>query len=186
MSTQRNPELRVVAAPADAEGHRATLRIDAERPVPAPPPNPDDARAQQQAAAERELDRLHQAAAAEQMALGQHVNWLIASQAVFIHAFLMVFVVASLGVIDFNHWLLGGLALIGILSALALHVSVDRASKALALLVVQRRAVEVELAALSGRPPTLPKDVSRIAGWSGPLFVVAWLALLVCSAAVRL
>lgn len=186
MTTLRNTELRVVAPAPEPDTGRATLRIDAERPVPAPPLSLEEASAQKQAAADRELDRLHQAATAERLALGQHMNWLIASQAIFIHAFLMVFVVGSLGIVALNHWLLGGLALIGILCALALHGSLDRAATTLALLVVQRRAVEAELAALSGRTPSLPKDVSRVSGLAGPLFVVAWLLLLACSAAVRL
>jgi len=186
MSTPRNPELRVVSAATDADSNRATLRIDAERPVPAPPLSADDKLAHKQAAAERELDRLHQAATAEQLALGQHMNWLIASQAIFIHAFLMVFVVGSLGVIPLNHWLMGGLALVGILCALALHGSLNRTAQTLALLVIQRRAVEAELAALSGRAPNLPKEVSKISVWAGPLFVVTWLVLLACSAAIRL
>jgi hypothetical protein len=185
MSTPRNTELRVVPA-ADTEANRATLRIDAERPVPAPPLSPEESRMQRQVAAEKELDRLHQAAVAAQLSLGQHVNWLIASQAIFIHAFLMVFVVSGMGVLSLNHWLLGGLALIGILSAVALHASIERACRSLALLVVQRRAVEVELAELSGRTPVLPKDAAQASSWAGPLFVVAWLALLACSAALRL
>jgi hypothetical protein len=185
MSTSRSTELRVVAAGGDADGSRTTLRIDAERPVPAPLPTAEDARAQNRGAIERELDRLNQAAISEQLALGQHMNWLIASQAVLIHAFLMLFVVSSLGAVAVNYWLLGGLALVGILSALALHGSIDRAARTLALLVVQRRAVESELTALSGRTPNLPKEVSRISGWAGPAFVVAWLVLLACSAAIR-
>lgn len=186
MSTPRNPDLRVVSAATDSDSNRATLRIDAERPVPAPPLSADDKLAQKQAAAERELDRLHQAVTAEQLALGQHMNWLIASQAIFIHAFLMVFVVGSLGVVALNHWLLGGLALVGILCALALHGSLNRTAQTLALLVIQRRAVEAELAVLSGRAPNLPKEASKISVWAGPLFVVTWLVLLACSAAIRL
>ena len=186
MTTPRNTELRVVPAASEADGSRATLRIDADRPVPAPPLSAEDAHAQKQAAVERELDRLNQAATVEQLALGQHMNWLIASQAIFIHAFLMLFIVSGLGVVALNHWLLGGLALVGILCALALHGHIDRAARTLALLVVQRRAVEAELAALSGRTPNLPKEVSKISGWAGPVFVVAWLVLLACSAAIRL
>jgi hypothetical protein len=185
MSTPRNPDLRVVSAATDAEGSRVTLRIDAERPVPAPPLSNEETRAQKRASSERELDRLHQAATAEQLALGQHMNWLIASQAIFIHAYLMVFVVSGLGVVALNHWLLGGLALVGTVCALALHGGLDRTAKSLAMLVVQRRAMEVELAALSGRTPNLPKGTAKFNAWVGPLFVVVWFALLVCSAAVR-
>lgn len=162
------------------------MRIDADRPVPAPPLSADDEQCRKQAAAERELDRLTQAASAEQLAVGQHMNWLIASQAILIHAFLMLFIVSNLGAVAINYWLLGGLALVGILCALALHGNIDRASRALALLVVQRRAVEAELAALSGRTPNLPKEVSKISVWAGPAFVAAWLVLLACSAAIRL
>ena len=186
MSTPRNPELRVVPATAEADSDRTTLRIDADRPVPAPPLSAEDAHSHKQAAAERDLDRLNHAATVEQLALGQHVNWLIASQAIFMHAFLMLFIVSGMGVVALNHWLLGGLALVGILCALALHASIDQASRTLALLVVQRRAVEAELSALSGRPPNLPKDASRVSRWAGPVFVVAWLVLLACSAAIRL
>lgn len=184
MSTPRNPDLRVVSSSTDAES-RVTLRIDAERPVPAPPVSVEETRSQKHAAAERELDRLHQAATAEQLALGQHMNWLIASQAVFIHAFLMVFVISSLGVVEPSHALLGGLALLGIVCALALHGSILRAARTLALLVVQRRAAETELASFNGRTPNLPKEPSQISAWAGPLFVVVWLALLACSAAIR-
>lgn len=186
MSTPKNPDLRVVPSATEAQGSRSTLRIDADRPVPAPLPSAADAQAHKQAAAERELDRLSQAASVEQLALGQHMNWLIASQAILIHAFLMLFIVSSLGAAAINYWLLGALALVGILCALALHANIDRASRALALLVVQRRAVEVDLAALSGRAPNLPKEVSSISVWTGPAFVVAWLILLACSAAIRL
>lgn len=186
MSTTRNTELRVIPAASEADSERATLRIDADRPVPAPQLTAEDARAQKRANAERELDRLVQAAAAEQLAIGQHMNWLIASQAILIHAFLMLFIVSGLGAVAINYWLLGGLALVGILCALALHGSIDRASRALALLVVQRRAAEAELAALSGRTPNLPREVSRISGWGGPAFVVVWLVLLACSAAIRM
>jgi hypothetical protein len=186
MSTHRNTELRVVAAAAEADSDRATLRIDAERPVPAPPPSTDESRAQRQASAERELDRLHQAVNSEQLAFGQHMNWLVASQAIFIHAFLMVFVVSGMGVIAFNFWLLGGLAATGILCALALHGSLDRASRTLALLVLQRRAVEAELAALGDRAPSLPKETSRIGNWAGPMFVLLWLGLAAGGAAMRL
>lgn len=183
MNTPRNAELRVVAA---ASNERSTLRIDAERPVPAPPPSgPELTHAGSRESADRELDRLHQAASTEQIALGQHMNWLIGSQAVLIHAFLMVFVISSLGVIATNHWLLGGLALIGIFSALALHAALDRGCRTLAMLIVQRRAVEAELAALYGRTPNLPKEASKISGWAGPLFVVVWLGLLASSAALR-
>ncbi len=186
MTAPRNSELRVVPAASEPDARRTTLRIDADRPVPAPPPSGPDAIAQKQAALERELDRLNLAATTEQLALGQHLNWLIASQAIFIHAFMMLFIVSGLGAVRLNHWLLGGLALVGILCALALHGSIDRASRMLALLVVQRRAVEVELAAVSGRAPSLPKDVSKTSGWAGPLFVGAWLVLLSCSAALKL
>ena len=186
MNTPRNTELRVVPTAVDGENSRATLRIDAERPVPAPPPSIETAQLEKQAAAERELDRLNQAATVEQLGLGQHMNWLIASQAIFIHAFMMLFIVSGLGVVALNHWLLGGLALVGILCALALHSHIDRAVRTLALLVVQRRAVEAELAALNGRKPNLPKEVSGISAWSGPGFVAFWLVLLACSAAIRL
>jgi hypothetical protein len=186
MNAPRTAEFRVVSAAAEAENSRTTLRIDAERPVPTPLLSGEAVRAQSQATADRELDRLHQAAIAEQLGLGQHMNWLIASQAILIHAFLMLFVVSGLGVVGLNHWLLGGLALIGIFCALALHGSIDRASKTLALLIVQRHAMEVELAAISGRAPNLPKDASREAGWAGPLFVAAWLLLLAGSAAIKL
>jgi hypothetical protein len=186
MSSNRNPELRVVSAVAEADNTRATLRIDAERPVPAPIAIPDSTQAQKLATAERELDRLQQAVQAEQLALSQHMNWLIASQAILIHAFLMLFVIGAMGAVWLNYWLLGGVALIGILCALALHGGVDRASKSAALLVVQRRAVELELAALGGRTPNLPKETSKAAGWAGPTFVAAWLSLLAYSAAMRL
>jgi hypothetical protein len=185
MNSPRNAELRVVSAAAEATGHRATLRIDAERPVPAPPLASEAARDRLQSAAERELDRLHQAAITEQVGLGQHMNWLIASQAILIHAFLMLFVVSSLGVVALNQALLGGLALVGIFCAAALHASIDHSSKTLALLTVRRRAVELELAAASGRAPSLPGEGSRHAGWAGPLFVVTWL-LLAASAAILL
>lgn len=183
MSAPRNTELRVVGA--DADSGRATLRIDAERPVPAPPPAAEAVTTDPREAVERDLDRLHHAASTEQLALGQHMNWLIGSQAILIHTFLMVFVVSSMGAITLDRWLLGGLALIGILCALALHAALDRGSRTLALLVVQRRASEIELAALSGRAPTLPKDVARISAWAGPLFVIVWLGLLAASAALR-
>jgi hypothetical protein len=98
----------------------------------------------------------------------------------------MVFVVSSIGVIALNHWLLGGLALIGILCALVLHAALDRGSRTLGLLVLQRRAIETELAALSGRAPMLPKHAPKTSAWAGPLFVVVWLALLAASAALRL
>ncbi len=187
MTTPRNNDLRIVSATAaatetDAERTRTTLRIDAARPVPAPQPSPEESRDQQLAAAERELDRLHHAANTEQLVLGQHMNWLLASQAIFMHAFLMVFVVGSMGVIPMNHWMLGGLALLGILCALALHSSLDRGRQTLALLIVQRRAAEIELTALSGRAPNLPKNVSRIGSWIGPAFVFGWLLLLACTA----
>jgi hypothetical protein len=183
-STSKSPELRIVPA-ASADAGQVTLRIDAERPVPPPPLTDEEARLHRLAASERELDRLHSAANAEQVTLGQHMNWLIASQAIFIHAFLMVFVVSSLGVVAVNHWLLGGLALTGIFCALALHGSLDRSWKSLAMLVVQRRAMEIELATLRGRTPNLPREPPRISALAGPLFVVIWLALLVCGAAIR-
>lgn len=186
MSTSRNTELRVIPAAGDADGNRATLRIDADRPVPAPPLTAEDGRLQKRAAAERELDRLVQTVVAEQLAIGQHMNWLMASQAILIHAFLMLFIVSGLGAVAINYWLLGGLALVGILCALVLHGSIDRAARALALLVVQRRAVEAELAALGSRTPNLPKDAPRISSWAGPAFVVVWLVLLACSAAIRM
>jgi len=185
MSTTKTPDLRIVAATPPVDASRVTLRIDAERPVPAPPLSDDEARAHRLAVSERELDRLHTSANAEQVALSQHMNWLIASQAIFIHAFLMVFVVSSLGVVALNHWLLGGLALTGILCAVALHGCLDRTGRSLGMLVVQRRAMELELAALQGRTPSLPKAPSKISTWAGPLFVAVWLALLVCGAAIR-
>ena len=174
-----------MAAPVEAGSGRATLRIDAECPVPAPPPSPEQTQIGRREAAERDLDRLHQAASSEQLALGQHMNWLVASQAILIHAFLMVFVVSGMGVIALNHWLLGGLALIGVMSALALHASLDRGGKTLAMLVVQRRAMEAELTTLTGRTPNLPKDAAKFSAWAGPLFVIVWLGLLACSAALR-
>ncbi|MCU0764982.1 MAG: hypothetical protein MUF32_02940 [Burkholderiaceae bacterium] len=186
MNAPRNTELRIVGPAAEADGSRATLRIDADRPVPAPPLSAADAQALARASAERELDRLNQTANAEQLALGQHLNWLIATQAILIHAFLMLFIVSGLGVVAMNQWMLGGLALLGILCALALHGSIDRASRALALLIVHRRAAEAELAALDGRKPTLPREVSRVDSLAGPAFVAAWLLLLACSAALRL
>ena len=185
MSTPKAPDLRIVAAAAPVDASRVTLRIDAERPVPAPPLSEDETRVQKLASTEREFDRLHAATNAEQVALSQHMNWLIASQAIFIHAYLMVFVVSSLGVVALNHWLLGGLALTGILCAVALHGSLDRAGRSLGLLIVQRRAVELELAALQGRTPSLPREPSKISAWAGPLFIAVWLALLVCGAAIR-
>jgi hypothetical protein len=186
MNAPRNIELRVVSAVAEAEQRRATLRIDAECPVPAPPPSLETESAYAQAATQRELDRLHQAATAEQLGLGQHVNWLVASQAILIHAFLMLFIISSLGVVAQNYWLMGGLALVGILCALALHGSIEQTSRTLALLVVQRRSVEVELASINGRAPCLPRDVSRSYGWTAPLFVATWILLLAASAASRL
>ena len=186
MNAPRNIELRVVSSVAEAESHRATLRIDAEHPVPAPPQSAESLITQSQAVAQRELDRLHQAATAEQLGLGQHINWLIASQAILIHAFLMLFIISSLGVVAQNYWLMGGLALVGILCALALHGSIDHASKTLALLVVQRRAVEMELASACGRAPTLPKDTAKHTDWGGPLFVAIWILLLAFSATIRL
>lgn len=185
MSHTSHPDLRVVSSSPEAES-RLTLRIDAERPLPAPLLAAYELREQRLASAERELDRLHQAANAEQVALGQHMNWMIASQAVFIHTFLMVFLVSRLGVVEPNYALLGGLGLLGIVCAMALHGSIARATRALALLVVQRRATEMELASLSGRTPNLPKEPSQVPAWTGPVFVAFWLALLAFSAAVSL
>lgn len=186
MNTPGKTELRVVSEKSAPDDGRATLRIDADRPVPAPPPSAQEALAQQLANAQRELDRLNLAVNTEQGSLGQHMNWLLASQAILIHTFLMVFVVSAMGVIAVNHWLLGGLALIGITCALVLHASLDRGSQTLAILVLQRRAFEAELANLCGRTPTLPKDSPKHSAWAAPLFVVVWLGLLVCSAALRL
>lgn len=188
MNSTRSPDLRVVATQPDADSP-VTLRIDAERPLPSPPLLPpaatDPLRAEKLAGAERELDRLHQAANAEQVTLGQHVNWMIASQAVLIHAFLMVFVVGRLGVVEPSRALLGALGLLGIVCALALHGSIARAARTLALLVVQRRAAEMELASLSGRTPNLPKEPSRVPAWTGPVFVAFWVALLAFSVALN-
>jgi hypothetical protein len=53
------------------------------------------------------------------------------------------------------------------------------------LLVIQRRAIEIEVAAQRGRTPPPPKQPTKISTWAGPLFVAVWLALLVCGAAIR-
>jgi hypothetical protein len=185
MSVSDSNEIQALAetqdGPVTRSGVRTTLRIDAERPIPVHPsatvaPIDPDRHAHMQ----RDLDRLHSAVLADQAQMRQSTNWLVASQAILIHAFLMLLVISSTGALARNLWLQTGLALLGLASATALGGAIRRSRQTLAMLMLQRRAIDVELAKAAGRTPSLPREQGVCVGTVlGPVFVTIWFGLLV-------
>lgn len=165
----------------------ATLRIDAARPLPAPAPAAAETHlVGRQAQLERELDRLHAAVIGQQSQIGQGSNWMIAAQAILLHAYLTLLVVSSFGAAPFNFWLLGGVALLG-LSCVAVQSTAMRSSRlTLSELLLRRRAVEIELAAAAQREPNLPKEASSSGiGWLALAFGLIWAGLLAYTLSLR-
>lgn len=190
MSVSDTKEVDAVAAARHAFGQAsevsATLRIDAARPLPAPAPITADAQAVSRGLElERELDRLHAAVLGQQSQIGQGSNWLIAAQAILLHAYLTLLIVTSFGIAPFNFWLLGGVALLG-LSCVTVQSAAMRSGRlTLSELLLRRRAVEIELAAVARREPNLPKTASTSGiGWLALAFGLMWVGLIAYTTAL--
>ncbi len=172
------------AARAPSDAQRTTLRIEngvATTPVSPPSDTPDPA-TDRRAILERELDRLQHALQVDQQSAGQHLNWLLLSQALFVNAFLIVLVLGSRVPLPFVKWLLVGLAALGVAAALTLHTALRRAREEIAMLRLQRRAVEMSLQQEFGRVPMFPPSRSEApSAWLPAVLVTAW-ALLVAYA----
>ncbi len=171
------------AARASNDAPRTTLRIEngGATPVATPPETPDPP-PDQRASLERELDRLQQAIQIDRHSTGQHLNWLLLSQAVFINAFLIVLMFGGAAPLTFSGWLLVGLAALGVITAVVLHTALRRTRDELALLALQRRAVEMSLQKEFGRTPLFPPSRGDAPTAALPaIFLAAW-ALLVAYA----
>lgn len=161
-------------APNDAA--RTTLRI--ENGAAAAPAAADESQTDRRGALERELDRLQQAIQIDQQAGGQHLNWLMLSQALFMNAFLIVLVLGGSVPLVFARWLLVGLAALGMIAAVVLYGALRRASDEVAMLRIQRRAVEISLQKEFGRVPMFPSSRSEAPSTALPtVFLAAWLVL---------
>jgi hypothetical protein len=170
---------------AQRGGQRSTLRLDSSRPMPAPPPA-EELDQERQFKLERELDRLHSAAISEQSTANQTTNWLVGSQALFVHAYLMLLVILHTGMLPLNSWLMLGVAVIASGCAVAMGGSLRRTRGVLGMLVLQRRAVEIELASAAGRTPNLPRGTEAGAGlWLTPAFVAVWIGLFFYTVALQ-
>lgn len=168
------------ASRAQNDAQRTTLRI--ENGVPAAPvsstPEAPDPTSDRRAILERELDRLQHALQVDQQSAGQHLNWLLLSQALFVNAFLIVLVLGSRVPLPFAKWLLVGLAALGVVAALTLHTALRRAREEIAMLRLQRRAVEMSLQQEFGRAPMFPPIRSEAPSAVVPaIFISGWTLL---------
>ncbi len=166
------------AARASNDASRATLRFEngAQSTTHSDPAEPS---ADQRAILERELDRLQQAIQIDQQAAGQHLNWLLLSQALFMNAFLIVMLLHGAMSMTFARWLLVGLAALGVTAAVMLHAALRRKREEVAMLCLQRRAVELSLQKDFGRVPMFPPTRNEAPSAALPaIFLTAWGLLL--------
>jgi len=169
------------AARASNDAVRTTLRIDSGT-APAPQADPADTSTDRRVILERELDRLQQTIQIDQQSASQHLNWLLLSQALFMNAFLVVMLLGGPVALISGRWLLLGLAAIGVVAAVVLHNTLRRTREELAMLCLQRRAVEMSLQKEFGRVPMFPPNRNEVPSAALPItFIVAW-ALLVAYA----
>jgi hypothetical protein len=169
------------AARASNDAPRTTLRIDNGTTAPVPPAVADSS-SDQRVVLERELDRLQQAIQVDQQAAAQHLNWLLLSQALFLNAFLIVLVLGGSVPLPFTRALLVVLAALGVTAGVILYATLHRTRDEIAMLCLQRRAVEITLQKDFGRVPMFPPNRSVMPSAALPIvFVAAW-ALLVAYA----
>lgn len=169
------------AARASNDAPRTTLRIENGTANPAPTAA-GDASANHRTVLERELDRLQQAIQVDQQAAAQHLNWLVLSQALFLNAFLIVLVLGGSVPLPYMRALLVVLATLGAAAGVILYATLHRARDEIAMLCLQRRAVEITLQKDFGRLPMFPPSQSVMPSAALPItFVTAW-ALLVAYA----
>lgn len=168
------------AARASNDAQRTTLRLGGSGPQTVTSDIPDNAAdSDRRATLERELDRLQQTIHADTQIAGQHLNWLLLSQALFVNAFLVVLIVGRTLPMNYSLWLLCAIAVVGLFCAIVLHAALRRAGDELAMLRLQRRAIEMSLQSEFGRVPVFPPSRSESPSPALPaVFAVAW-ALLV-------
>ena len=165
------------AARASNDAQRTTLRIENGAPTALPSDTPDPT-ADRRAILERELDRLQQAIQIDQQSAGQHLNWLLLSQALFMNAFLIVLVLGGAVPLSFASGLLVGLAALGVVAAVILHAALRRVREEIAMLRLQRRAVEMSLQKEFGRVPMFPPNRNEAPSAALPaIFLAAWVLL---------
>ena len=162
------------AARASNDAPRTTLRIENGAP-PTPVSEAPDSSADRRGILERELDRLQQAIQIDQQSAGQHQNWLLLSQALFMNAFLIVLVLGGAVPLSFAIWLMVGLAALGVIAAVVLHATLRRTREEIAMLRLQRRAVEMSLQKEFGRVPMFPPSRNEAPSTALPMiFLGAW------------
>lgn len=169
-------------ARASNDESRTTLRIEnGGAPAVASDP-PADTSTERRIVLERELDRLQQAIQVDQQSASQHLNWLLLSQALFINAFLIVLVLGGAVPIVVARWLLLGLAALGAIAAVALHSALRRTCDEVAMLRMQRRAVEITLQKEFARVPMFPPSRNEAPSTTLPLVFLGGWAVLVAYA----
>lgn len=168
-------------ARASNDEPRTTLRIE-NGGAPAMSDPPADTSTERRAVLERELDRLQQAIQVDQQSASQHLNWLLLSQALFINAFLIVLVLGGAVPAVAARWLLLGLAALGAVAAVVLHSALRRTCDEVAMLRVQRRAVEITLQKEFARVPMFPPSRNDAPPATLPLIFLGGWAVLVAYA----
>lgn len=133
---------------------------------------------------ERELDRLNLAIHGAAAAVGQHLNSLLMSQSMLLLAYLVVLIGAWSIPLPGKHWLMGGIAAMGLLSVVLPYLGLRGARDRIGPLKLQRKGVEEALERVAARPPVFARQgrfsalLAQLATRGLPVAMVAgWVAL---------
>ncbi|MGH6624864.1 MAG: hypothetical protein ACREBN_12865 [Burkholderiaceae bacterium] len=133
---------------------------------------------------ERELDRLNLAIHGAAAAVGQHLNSLLMSQSMLLLAYLVVLIVAWSIPLPGKHWLMGGIAAMGLLSVVLPYLGLRGARDRIGPLKQQRKGIEEALERVAARPPVFARQggfsalLAQVATRGLPVAMVAgWFAL---------
>lgn len=133
---------------------------------------------------ERELDRLNLAIHGAAAAVGQHLNSLLMSQSMLLLAYLVVLIGAWSIPLPGKHWLMGGIAAMGLLSVVLPYLGLRGARDRIGPLKQQRKGIEEALERVAARPPVFARQgrfsalLAQVATRGLPVAMVAgWFAL---------
>lgn len=107
---------------------------------------------------ERELDRLNLAIHGAAAAVGQHLNSLLVSQSMLLLAYLVVLIGAWGIPLPGKRWLMGGIALMGLLAVVMPYLGLRGARDRIGPLKHQRKGVEDALERVAARPPVFARQ----------------------------
>ncbi|HQR19454.1 MAG TPA: hypothetical protein PLE54_03155 [Burkholderiaceae bacterium] len=144
-------------------------------------------------ALERELDRLNVAIQGSAAALGQHLSWMLVTQAFLLTAYMIVLVAGWSVPLPGKRWLLTAIAGFAVIAVAATYFGLRAARDRVGPLKQQRQRVEDALERVAARPPAFARQgainaaLAQLSTRGLPVLVCSgWIALALYTLALPL